>query len=286
MQRVETIAALRAALAVHRPAGRSIGFVPTMGALHEGHLALIRRARAEVDVVVVSIFVNPIQFNDQRDLAAYPRNLDRDAVAVHSERADVLFAPTVEEMYPPGFQTEVRVRDVSRPLEGAARGTAHFDGVATVVSKLFNIVQPSLAYFGQKDAQQVVVIQRMVHDLAIPTEIVVCPTVREADGLAMSSRNVRLDAESRGRAPAIKQALDVAQSLIASGERDAALVAAAARKHLADAGIEPEYCDIVSPVDLQPVHAIEADVLVAIAARVGGVRLIDNMLISPSDAWT
>ena len=286
MQTVETIAALRSTLDEHRRVGRTIGFVPTMGALHEGHLALIRRARADVDVVVVSIFVNPMQFNDQRDLAAYPRDLDRDAAAVHSVRADVLFAPTVEEMYPAGFQTEVRVRDVSKPLEGASRGTAHFDGVATVVSKLFNIVQPTLAYFGQKDAQQVVVIQRMVRDLAIPIEIVVCPTVREPDGLAMSSRNVRLDADARRQAPAIKQALDAAQGLIASGERDASVVAAAAKQRLADAGIEPEYCDVVSPVDLTPVHVIQHDVLVAIAARVGGVRLIDNTLVALRDSDT
>ena len=201
MQTVETIEALRSTLAAHRRAGRTIGFVPTMGALHEGHLTWIRRARAEVDVVVVSIFVNPIQFNDQRDLAAYPRDILHDAAAVHSEHADVLFAPTVGEMYPSGFQTEVRVRDVSKPLEGASRGASHFDGVATVVTKLFNLVQPSSAYFGQKDAQQVVVIQRMVRDLAFPLDIVVCPTVHEPDGLAMSSRNVRLDAEARGRAP-------------------------------------------------------------------------------------
>jgi pantoate--beta-alanine ligase len=283
MQTVETIAALRSTLAEHRRAGRTIGFVPTMGALHEGHLALIRRARAKVDVVVVSIFVNPIQFNDQRDLAAYPRDMDRDTAAVHSVRTDVLFAPTVEEMYPAGFQTEVRVREVSKPLEGASRGTAHFDGVATVVSKLFNIVQPTLAYFGQKDAQQVVVIQRMVRDLAIPVEIVVCPTVRESDGLAMSSRNVRLDADARRRAPAIKQALDAAEGLIASGQRDGRAVAAAAQQRLADAGIDPEYCDVVSPVDLAPVHTIQHDVLIAIAARVGGVRLIDNTLVAQRD---
>ena len=222
---------------------------------------LIRRARAEVDVVVVSIFVNPIQFNDQRDLAAYPRDLDHDAAAVHAEHADVLFAPTVEEMYPAGFQTEVRVRDVSKPLEGASRGTAHFDGVATVVTKLFNIVQPTLAYFGQKDAQQVVVIQRMVRDLAIPLEIVVCPTVREPDGLAMSSRNVRLDAEARGRAPAIKRALDAAEALIASGERKASSSRPRHASDLADAGIEAEYCDVVSPIDLEPVETIDGDVL-------------------------
>ena len=286
MQTVETIAALRSALAEHRLAGRTIGFVPTMGALHEGHLALMRRARAEVDVVVVSIFVNPIQFNDQRDLAAYPRDLDRDSAAVQSERVDVLFAPTVEEMYPPGFQTEVRVREVSKPLEGAARGTAHFDGVATVVTKLFNMVQPTRAYFGQKDAQQVVVIQRMVRDLAIPVDIVVCQTVREQDGLAMSSRNVRLDAAARAQAPAIKQALDAAARLIASGERDATAVAAAARQRLAESGIEPEYCDVVSSRDLLPLERISGEVLIAIAARVGGVRLIDNMLVESDDSAT
>lgn len=255
-----------------------------MGALHEGHLALIRRARAEVDVVVVSIFVNPIQFNDQRDLAAYPRDLTRDAAAVHAERADLLFAPTVAEMYPPGFQTEVHVKEVSKPLEGVSRGTAHFDGVATVVTKLFNIVQPTRAYFGQKDAQQVVVVRRMVQDLAMPVEIVVCPTVREDDGLAMSSRNVRLDADARKRAPAIKRALDAASQLIAAGERDASTVVATAQRTLADAGITPEYCDIVSTVDLQPVSTISSDVLIAIAARVGDVRLIDNVLVSAAGA--
>lgn len=282
MQTVETIAGLRAALVDHRRAGRTIGFVPTMGALHEGHLALIRRARAEVDVVVVSVFVNPIQFNDQRDLAAYPRDLDHDAAAIHSEHADLLFAPTIEEMYPAGFQTGVRVREVSQPLEGVSRGASHFDGVATVVSKLFNIVQPTLAYFGQKDAQQVVVIQRMVRDLGFPIEIVVCPTVREVDGLAMSSRNVRLDSDSRSRALVIKQALDVAEAMIESGERDATVVEAAARVRLAEAGIEPEYCDVVSPIDLTPVRRIDGDVLIAIAAHVGGVRLIDNTLIALS----
>ena len=279
MLTVDTIAALRAALAEHRQAGRTIGFVPTMGALHEGHLSLIRQARTEVDTVVVSIFVNPIQFNDQRDLSSYPRDLARDAHLIESAQGDILFAPDVSEMYPAGFQTVVRVPNVSAPLEGAARGVAHFDGVATVVAKLFNIVQPTIAYFGQKDAQQVVVIQRMVRDLSFPIDIAVCPTVRESDGLAMSSRNVRLDAESRGRAPAIKQALDAAEQLIAAGEQDAGVVARAARQRLADAGIEPEYCDVVSPVDLAPVHRIDGDVLIAIAARVGGVRLIDNALV-------
>jgi pantoate--beta-alanine ligase len=187
-------------------------------------------------------------------------------------------------MYPPGFQTEVRVREVSRPLEGVSRGTAHFDGVATVVTKLFNIVQPTRAYFGQKDAQQVVVVQRMVQDLSMPVEIVVCPTVREDDGLALSSRNVRLDANSRKQAPAIKRALDAAAQLIAFGEHDASTVGAAAQRILADAGITPEYCDIVSPIDLQPVSTISDEVLIAIAARVGDVRLIDNVLVSPASA--
>jgi pantoate--beta-alanine ligase len=282
MQTVETITALRSSLAEPRRAGRTIGFVPTMGALHDGHLALVRRARAEVDIVVVSIFVNPMQFNDPRDLAAYPRDIAHDLAVVHAERADLLFVPTVSEMYPPGFQSELRVREVSRPLEGAARGAAHFDGVATVVAKLFNIVEPARAYFGQKDAQQVVVIRRMVHDLAFPLEIVVCPTVREEDGLAMSSRNARLDADARRRAPALKRALDAAEKLIASGERDAAVVAAAARRCLADAEIDPEYCDVVSPVDLLPVETISDEVLIAIAARVGDVRLIDNAVVAPS----
>lgn len=281
MQTVEKIDALRSRLKEARRAGRTIGFVPTMGALHEGHLALVRSARIETDVVVVSVFVNPIQFNDNTDLAAYPRDLGRDAAAVHAEHADVLFAPTVDEMYPEGFQTEVRVREVSKPLEGVSRGTGHFDGVATVVTKLFNIVQPTIAYFGQKDAQQVVVIKRMVRDLAIPVTISVCQTVREADGLAMSSRNVRLDEAGRKQAPGIKRALDVAAKSIESGTRRADDVAAAARQTLADAGITPEYCDVVSPTTLQPVDLVDQEVLVTIAARIGGVRLIDNALINP-----
>lgn len=279
MQIIGSIPELRSALSEYRKSGDAIGFVPTMGALHEGHLSLIRRARNEVDIVVVSVFVNPIQFNEPSDLAAYPRDLAKDSAAIEEARGDVLFAPSVGEMYPPGFQTEVRVHELSKPLEGTARGTAHFDGVATVVAKLFNIVQPTVAYFGQKDAQQVVVVQRMVRDLAIPVDIVVCSTIREPDGLALSSRNVRLSAEARRRAPAIKQALDIAEGLIDSGERDPNVVQAAAKRHLSKAGIDPEYCDIVSTVDLQPLQTINEDALIAIAARVGGVRLIDNVIV-------
>ncbi|HEU4656821.1 MAG TPA: pantoate--beta-alanine ligase [Capillimicrobium sp.] len=276
MRTVRTVAELRAALAEPRREGRSIGLVPTMGALHEGHLSLIRRARDENDVVVVSLFVNPTQFAPTEDLASYPRDEAGDMSLAAEAGADLLFAPPVEEVYPPGFSTTVHVSGVSEPLEGANRGTAHFDGVATVVTKLFNMAQPDVAYFGQKDAQQAAVIRRFTRDLDIPVRVETCPTVREPDGLAMSSRNAYLTAEERPRAVALRRALDAARAAVDGGEVDPAAVAAAARVPMAELGVEPEYLALVDPDTFQPVDRIDRDVLVAVAARVGRARLIDN----------
>jgi pantoate--beta-alanine ligase len=276
---VRTVAALREALRDARRDERSIGLVPTMGALHEGHLSLIRAARAENDVVVVSLFVNPAQFNEASDLAAYPRDEARDADAAAAAGADLLFAPPVEEVYPPGFSTTVRVSGLTEHLEGEHRGTGHFEGVATVVCKLMNMAQPDVAYFGQKDAQQAAVIRRLVRDLDIPARIAVCPTAREPDGLALSSRNVHLEGADRDRALALSKALEAARHAVEGGERDAAAVAAAGRAAMARLGVEPEYLALVAPDDLLPVQRINGAVLVAVAARVGSTRLIDNTIL-------
>jgi pantoate--beta-alanine ligase len=282
MRTVRTVAELRAALLPSRRAGRSIGLVPTMGALHDGHLSLIRRAREDCDEVVVSLFVNPAQFNEASDLAAYPRDERRDARLAAECGADLLFAPAVSEVYPAGFATTVSVGGLSEPLEGVHRGPEHFDGVATVVTKLLNMAQPDAAYFGQKDAQQALVIRRLVRDLDIPVRIEICPTVREPDGLALSSRNAHLDGADRARALALSEALAAAQSAVAAGERDAAAVAAAARAAMAPRAVAPEYLALVSPDSLAPVGRIDGEVLVVVAARVGSTRLIDNTLISPN----
>jgi pantoate--beta-alanine ligase len=282
MRTVRTVAELRAALLPSRRAGRSIGLVPTMGALHDGHLSLIRRAREDCDEVVVSLFVNPAQFNEASDLAAYPRDERRDASLAAECGADLLFAPAVSEVYPAGFATTVSVGGLSEPLEGVHRGPEHFDGVATVVTKLLNMAQPDAAYFGQKDAQQALVIRRLVRDLDIPVRIEICPTVREPDGLALSSRNAHLDGADRARALALSEALAAAESAVAAGERDAAAVAAAARAAMAPRAVAPEYLALVSPDSLAPVGRIDGEVLVVVAARVGSTRLIDNTLISPN----
>jgi pantoate--beta-alanine ligase len=276
---VRTVAALREALREARRDERSIGLVPTMGALHDGHLSLIRAARAENDIVVVSLFVNPAQFNEASDLAAYPRDEARDAEAAAAAGADLLFAPPVEEVYPPGFSTTVRVSGLTEHLEGEHRGTGHFEGVATVVCKLLNMAQPDVAYFGQKDAQQAAVIRRLVRDLDIPARIAVCPTMREPDGLALSSRNVHLKGADRDRALALSKALEAARHAVEGGERDAAAVAAAGRAAMARLGVEPEYVALVGPDDLLPVQRINGAVLVAVAARVGTTRLIDNTIL-------
>ncbi|HLY50386.1 MAG TPA: pantoate--beta-alanine ligase [Solirubrobacteraceae bacterium] len=281
MRIVRSIDELRASLADQRRGGARIGLVPTMGAFHAGHLSLMRRARADCDVVVVSLFVNPAQFNEAGDLAAYPRAEGRDVGLAEQAGVDVLFAPPVDEMYPPGFATTVSVSGLSEVLEGAARGRKHFDAVATVVAKLFNAAGPDVAYFGQKDAQQALLIQRMVRDLAFPVQIEICPTIREADGLAMSSRNARLSASDRSRAGALHRSLEVVRRAVAGGERDPAAARAQALAELSAAGVEPDYLELVTPDGLAPVQRIEADVLALVAARVGETRLIDNQLIHP-----
>jgi len=276
---VRTVGDLRAALREPRPAGHTIGLVPTMGALHDGHISLIRAARTANDLVVVSLFVNPAQFDDAGDLARYPRDEARDAALAAAAGTDLLFAPPAGEVYPDGFATTVHVAGLTETLEGAHRGVAHFDGVATVVTKLLTMVGPDVAYFGQKDAQQLAVIRRLVRDLDLPLHIEACPTVREPDGLALSSRNVHLAGADRERALALKRGLDAATAAFEAGERDAAAIARAGRAAMERLGVEPEYLAVVSPDDLRPVRTIAADVLVAVAARVGPTRLIDNTIL-------
>jgi len=278
---LRTVRELREALAPHRDPGRSIGLVPTMGAFHDGHLSLVRRARAECDVLVVSLFVNPTQFGPAEDLDSYPRDEARDRALAEAEGVDVLFAPPLDEVYPDGFETTVTVGGLTSVLEGdpASRGPGHFDGVATVVAKLFNMVSPDVAYFGQKDAQQVLVIKKLVRDLDIPVRIEVCPIVRDPDGLALSSRNAYLSAEERERALALSRALRAAEAKVAGGATDAAGVLAAARAELDEAGIEPEYLELRSASDLSEVDRVNGSTLLAVAARVGKARLIDNAII-------
>jgi pantoate--beta-alanine ligase len=258
-----------------------VGLVPTMGAFHEGHLSLIRAARKENETVVVSLFVNPTQFGPSEDFGAYPRDEARDASQAEEEGVDILFAPPVEEVYPDGFNTSVEVHGLTDTLEGDPkhRGREHFRGVTTVVAKLFNMAQPDRAYFGQKDAQQALVIRRLVRDLDIPVEIRVCPTVREPSGLALSSRNAYLSAEERERAAALSRALRAADETVRSGERDADRVLAAARAELDAAQIEPEYLELRSAQDLSPVERVNGTTLLAVAARVGRARLIDNTML-------
>jgi pantoate--beta-alanine ligase len=252
-----------------------------MGALHEGHLSLIRRAASACDQVVVSIFVNPAQFGPTEDLDTYPRDEVGDAARAAAAGATILFAPTADEVYPPGFATSVSVAGLTEGLCGAVRGPEHFTGVATVVAKLLSMVQPDVAYFGQKDAQQAAVIRRMVRDLDIPARIEVCPTVREADGLALSSRNAYLSAQERPRAVALRRALDAAERAVAGGERDPHAVAQRAREEMARHRLAPEYVEVVDPDTLEPLAAITRPALVAIAARVGSARLIDNTVVHP-----
>ncbi len=281
MRTVRTVTELRGALAPHRRDGASVGLVPTMGGFHDGHLSLIRRARSDCDVVVVSLFVNPTQFNDPRDLEAYPRDEQRDAELAALNGVDYLFAPSTRELYPDGFATTVSVGGLTETLEGAHRGRRHFDGVVTVVAKLLNIVGPDLAYFGQKDAQQALVIRRLVADLNLPVRIVVCPTVRELDGLAMSSRNVHLDGPDRTRAAALHRALLAVQEAIDSGELDPDSARERALAELAAADISPEYLELVAPDTLEPLSSLEGPVLAVVAALVGGTRLIDNLIAEP-----
>jgi pantoate--beta-alanine ligase len=280
MRTLRTVAELRTALRPARRAERTIGLVPTMGSLHDGHLSLIAAAREQADEVVVSLFVNPAQFEDAGDLAAYPRDEARDAALAAEAGADLLFAPSLEEIYPPGFCTEVRVNGpLTASLEGEHRGPGHFHGVTTVVTKLLNMAQPDVAFFGQKDAQQALVIRRLVRDLDIDVRIEIAPTVREPDGLALSSRNVRLHGDDRRRALALSRALQAAEQAASAGERDAEAIARLARAQMQELQVEPEYLELVDPEDLAPVRAIDGETLVAVAARVGEVRLIDNTTI-------
>jgi pantoate--beta-alanine ligase len=275
MRVVRTNAEMRALT----PAG-TVGLVPTMGAFHAGHHALIRAARERCDTVVVSLFVNPAQFDEAADLAAYPRSEERDAAEAEELGVDVLYAPAVEEVYPPGFVTAVRVEGLSDVLEGAERGPGHFAGVCTVVTKLFNVVQPDVAYFGQKDAQQVAVLRRMVRDLDMPVELQIVATVREPDGLALSSRNVNLAPDERRRAVSLSQALRAAEDAVSAGERDAAAIARAARSAMN--GVDPEYLALVDPDSFEPITTVDGRVLVAVAARIGATRLIDNTIVQPA----
>ena len=274
---------LRVALEPARREGDSIGLVPTMGYLHEGHLSLLRAARAECDVVVMSLFVNPTQFGPGEDLDRYPRDEERDLRLAAETGTDFVYAPPVEDVYPAGFATYVAVEgSLTGVLDGdpSRRGPEHFRGVTTVVAKLFNSVGPDVAYFGQKDAQQVAVIRRMVADLDFPLRIEVLPTVREPDGLAMSSRNAYLEPSERQRATALSRALATAEASVPKAGLPAALEAA--RAELRAAGIEPEYLDARDAEDLSLVAELgNRPVLIAIAARVGGARLIDNVLIEP-----
>jgi pantoate--beta-alanine ligase len=263
----------------HAKPGLNWGLVPTMGALHEGHLSLVRRARADNDRVAVSIFVNPTQFNNPDDLARYPRDLDADAALLEAEGVDLIWAPTPEIVYPPGYQTSVTVEDVTKPLEGAHR-PGHFQGVGTVVAKLFNVCQPDRAYFGQKDAQQVVVIKQMVHDLAFPLEIVVCPIVREADGLAMSSRNALLNPAERQAATVLSRALSAAVDAYQSGARDADHLRATMTDLIsAEPLARIDYVSAADPITLQELDGAVDRALLSMAVFIGDVRLIDNMRV-------
>jgi len=282
MKTLRTVEELRAALASDRRAGLEIGLVPTMGALHEGHLSLISRAREQCDRVVVSLFVNPAQFNERSDLERYPRQETHDARLAAEAGADLLFAPSVEEVYPPGFATTVEVLGVTERLEGAARGAAHFRGVCTVVTKLLCMALPDVAYFGQKDAQQVVVIRRLVQDLNLPVRVEVCPTVREPDGLAMSSRNALLGPREREQALALYAALRAIEDCAARGERRTARLLEAGQQKLAARGVRPEYLELVELDTLERLECLEEPALLAIAAHVGATRLIDNMILEPA----
>ena len=276
MKILRDAAAVRTAVA---GAGR-VGLVPTMGAFHEGHLSLIRAARAACDVVVVWLFVNPTQFNESSDLVNYPRDEERDAALAAESGADILFAPTVEAVYPAGFATTVTVAGLGDILEGAHR-PGHFTGVATVVAKMLNMVGPQVACFGAKDAQQVAVVRRMVADLDIPTRIEVLPIVREPDGLAMSSRNVRLGADERRRATALHRGLVAAGYAASTGQRDAATLARVVEGVLDGEALSAEYVAVVDPDTFEPLTTVDRPALIALAARVGSVRLIDNMEVAP-----
>jgi pantoate--beta-alanine ligase len=274
-----TIDEMRNASRAARRAGGRLGFVPTMGALHKGHLSLVQAARAASDVVAASIFVNPTQFGPNEDLEKYPRSFERDCELLEPEGVELLFAPAVQEMYPAGAVTWVTVEGLSDKLDGRSR-PGHFRGVTTVVAKLFHVVEPDAAFFGQKDAAQVAIIRRMVRDLNLAVEIVVCPIVREADGLAMSSRNAYLDAEQRKQALVLHRSLMRVQALASAGERSAARLLAAGREEIGrETAVRLDYFEIVNAETLDPVGDVSGGALVAVAAFVGKTRLIDNVVL-------
>ncbi|MBB4195417.1 pantoate--beta-alanine ligase [Rhizobium aethiopicum] len=284
MRVFSNIEELRHTLDALKRQGRTVGLVPTMGYLHAGHLKLVARARAENDIVVVSIFVNPLQFGPAEDLGKYPRDLERDGDMLKQAGVNFLFAPGVEDMYPRPMKTVVDVPDLGRELEGAVR-PGHFAGVATVVTKLFNIVQPQTAYFGEKDYQQVVIIKRMVEDLAVPVRVISVPTVRDSDGLALSSRNVYLSPDERRAAVIVPQALDEAERLIAEGitdaqELEAKLTAFIGREPLA----KPEVVAVRDAETLAPVASLEGAIVVALFVRIGTTRLLDNRVVGDNSS--
>jgi pantoate--beta-alanine ligase len=280
MDVLETIEQMTAACQAVKRAGKRLGFVPTMGALHEGHLSLVRAAKARCDVVAASIFVNPTQFGPNEDFAKYPRSFERDRELLENAGVELLFAPSVEEMYPGDAVTFVTVEGLSERLCGKSR-PGHFRGVTTVVAKLFHITQPDFAFFGQKDAAQVAIIRRMVRDLNLGVEIVVCPIVREADGLAMSSRNAYLSPEQRRSALVLSRSLAQVKKLFEQGERSTAKLAAAGRQVFAgEPSVRLDYLEVVDPNTLEPVEDIIRPALVAVAAFVGGTRLIDNIVLT------
>ncbi len=280
MRVCHSIHEMRAASRSAKRDGKRLGLVPTMGALHEGHLSLVRAARTQCDLVVASIFVNPLQFGPNEDLAKYPRDFDRDRELLKQEGVDFIFAPSVEEMYPAGAVTYVTVEGLSDKLCGRSR-PGHFRGVTTVVAKLFNIVEPDRAYFGQKDAAQSTIIRRMVRDLNIPVEVVVCPIVREPDGLAMSSRNAYLDAAQRQAALVLHRSLLAVQERFDRGERKVRTLIEAGRQIFAeDPSVRLDYFEIVDPETLDPVDDLSHSALVAVAVFVGRARLIDNIVLA------
>src|SRR5271155_264226 len=279
MRICNTIEDMRAACRAARRRGKRLGFVPTMGALHEGHLSLVRAARASCDAVAASIFVNPAQFGPNEDLAKYPRSFERDRELLEREGVALLFAPSVEEMYPAGAVTWVTVEGLSSKLDGRSR-PGHFRGVTTVVAKLFHIVEPDETFFGQKDAAQVAIVRRMVHDLNFPVEIVACPIVREADGLAMSSRNVYLDSQQRKQALVLHRSLMRVKKSWEAGEREVVALIAAGRAEIAQESlVRLDYLEIVDPDNLETSEHAGSGALVAVAAVVGATRLIDNIVL-------
>ena len=278
MKRLFDVASTKAYLRPRQQHGLRIGLVPTMGALHDGHLSLVRFAKSMADVVVATVFVNPKQFGPNEDLGRYPRDLDGDADKLQAEGCDALFSPPVESMYPPGFQTTVAVREVTRGLCGAAR-PGHFDGVTTVVLKLFSIVRPDVAVFGEKDYQQLVTLKALARDLDLDVDVVGAPLMREPDGLAMSSRNAYLTEDDRRRALSMSRGLQDARCAFDAGERDSAALLERVRASMTSVGLAPEYLEIRDADDLRPLARVQGAAVILVAARVGATRLLDNAIL-------